>query len=97
MPKLFYLLKNVIVVPTTLLIIFFNFSQAQVFLDENQIQENYFKFEKVDHSSTDWWLEMNNANPNILTAERMFNDYFSEHQEKSLQKKIFILWLQDAR
>lgn len=97
MPKLFYLLKNVIVVPTTLLIIFFNFSQAQVFLDENQIQENYFKFEKVDHSSTDWWLEMNNANPNILTAERMFNDYFSEHQEKSLQKKIFIRWLQDAR
>ena len=69
-----------------LFVLFFTSAKAQIYLDENQIQENHFKFEKVDHSSTDWWLEMNNADPNVLTAEGMFNEYFSEHREKSLQK-----------
>lgn len=95
MPIQIYFLKNVIIL---LLIAFFTSTQAQTFLDENQIQENHFKFEKVDHTSTNWWLEMNSPNPNVLTAERMYNDYFSEHRkEKSLQKKLFIRWLQDAR
>ena len=37
--------------------------EAQVFLDENQLQENHFPFEKADHSDTDWWQEMNSASP----------------------------------
>lgn len=71
--------------------------EAQIFLDENQIQKNHFKFEKVDHSSTNWWLEMNSPVPNVLAAERMFNEYFLTHKEKSLEKKLFIRWLQEAR
>ena len=95
MSNQFSFFKNVIIL---LLITFFTSTQAQIFLDENQIQENHFKFEKVDHSSTNWWLEMNSANPNVLIAESMYNGYFSEHRkEKSLQKKLFIRWLQDAR
>jgi concanavalin A-like lectin/glucanase superfamily protein/type IX secretion system substrate protein/PKD domain-containing protein len=82
----------------TLFIVFLSNVNAQVFLDENQLQENHFPFEKTDHSDTDWWQEMNSASPNVLNAESQFNDYFSTHfREKSLQKKLFIRWLQDAR
>ncbi|MFT5385882.1 MAG: photosystem II stability/assembly factor-like uncharacterized protein, partial [Saprospiraceae bacterium] len=81
-----------------LFIAIFTNIQAQVFLDENQLKENHFKFEKTDHSASDWWQEMNSANPNVRNAESRFNDYFSAHpKEKSLQKKLFIRWLQDAR
>jgi photosystem II stability/assembly factor-like uncharacterized protein len=73
-------------------------SFAQVFLDENQLDKNHFQFEKTDHSNTDWWQEMNSPSPNVLVAERLFNTYFESHyREKSLQKKLFIRWLRDAR
>ena len=71
---------------------------AKIMLQESQLQDNHFKFEKVTHDTTDWWLECNQPIPNVWRAERLFNAYFTAHpQEKSLQKKLFIRWLQDAR
>ncbi|PTM11418.1 MAG: hypothetical protein DA408_13480 [Bacteroidetes bacterium] len=71
---------------------------SQVMLHESERQENHFKFEKVDHETTDWWQEHHQPRPNVWRAERLFNAYFAAHpREKSLQKKLFIRWLQDAR
>lgn len=59
---------------------------------------NPFPLIKSDHTTTPWYLEMKSLRPNILKAEKEFDQYFEQHpEETSKQKKAFIRWLETAR
>lgn len=53
---------------------------------------------KVDHSQTDWYLEMQSARPNWYQVERLKRAYFQEHpNEKSTERRQCERWLHTMR
>lgn len=53
---------------------------------------------KLDHTQTLWYLEMQKEQPNVLLAEKYFVEYFHQYpNEMSKQRKLFMRWLTSSR
>lgn len=49
---------------------------------------------KVNHTQTDWYLEMQSARPNWFKVEQLYRDYFKNHTyERSPQRRQCERWL----
>jgi len=73
-------------------------SFTQQLIERTKLGENPFQFTKVDHSATNWYLEMQSTNSNIRKAEQDYYTYFQIHpKESSKQKKLFLRWIETAR
>jgi hypothetical protein len=62
-----------------------------------QSDDNKPKFIKVDHSTQEWYKEIQKPRPNYQLVESLYNKYFEDHPlEKSQQKNQVRRWLMTA-